>query len=515
MKDQFLVMQHDIYSQVKLKLKNGFPAFAEDGIAVRVLNPDSADDLNLLQEFRYNHYVESLKYVERPSHGKKIEYDKYDEHAVHFGAFDDRNILVGYTRLILPGQHGLQVHNEFEDLIHPRLDPARDMKKCIESSRFIVAPELGHRRYQAAQMLYKIKYQFVKRFGFKYWYQVSEMKLIRAHRHKKYPFKVIGEAKEYQGALCYPAAVDLDDFDNNLMEKAAEHYRWMNEGLEEINDYRDLVSRNFAFIDQSLQSLIKEKRVLFAGCGLGSSIAQLAVRMGFTKFIVADFDEVELSNLNRQAFMTGDIGKNKALQVSTLLTRINPHVKVKTVSERLSPSNIEQLISEADLIVNTVDFNETVYKINDIATSQGKPVFFPLNVGFGGILLVFNDQTITLQEMTAGTQGNVDFIRMLARSIKGFDIPSYVLPVVSELDMYENQGFLPQTGIAVNITASITVLAMIAYIAGWPLRLAPHVISSDALLAMGKEPSSNEHLINFKKHSMLFKLKKKVPIKIK
>lgn len=244
-----------------------------------------------------------------------------------------------------------------------------------------------------------------------------------------------------------------------------------------------LVSRNAQFIDTKLQSQLKAKRIFFAGCGLGSNIALLAARAGFSKFVIADFDKVELSNLNRQAFTRNHLQRNKASALRNVLLEIHPDAEVEYVSYELNPSNVNDFIDRSDLIVNTVDFDATCYAIQDKAISQGKPVLFPLNIGFGGLLLIFTEQTIRLQQMTDKATGNANFLKALSKSIKGYDIPEYVAPALAALDKYDEAGFLPQTGIAANITASLAVTAMIGCIAGWPLRFAPYAISADALLS--------------------------------
>jgi tRNA A37 threonylcarbamoyladenosine dehydratase len=66
--------------------------------------------------------------------------------------------------------------------------------------------------------------------------------------------------------------------------------------------------RNFLYISESNQEKIKNFRILIGGCGLGSVIAECALRLGFENLTVIDGDKVELSNLNRQNYTQKDIG---------------------------------------------------------------------------------------------------------------------------------------------------------------------------------------------------------------
>jgi N-acyl-L-homoserine lactone synthetase len=462
---------------------------AKDGnYTARILDPHDDEDSRLFEEFRYKYWIEEFNYIQETEkehkESRKRESDKYDEHSVHFGVFDSHNDLVGYSRFILPGKHGLQVQVEFNNLLHSVSDFEKMVEHSVESSRLIVQRELARDRHQAAQLIYKMKYRFMKRNQYRYWYHISELKLIRALKRQMYPFSIIGEGKEYQNGVCYPALMDLQEVDQILLKKAPDYYRWLNEGLNDTLYYNTFMSRNTAFLDNNNIDKIKNARILFAGCGLGSMIAVLCARMGFTKFIVADFDKVELSNLNRQTYTTDDIGKNKAVAIADILLQIQPDAEIEIIPEKLTPATSKRLIDSSDIIINTVDFNETCYAINDMATAVGKPVLFPLNAGFGGLVLVFDKSSISLREMTGGAHGNIGFLNRLAESLEGYNPPDYLSNFLGSLNEFESMGYLPQTGIAVNITSSLVVLAIIGYLSGWPIRYAPYPITSDAMFAI-------------------------------
>ena len=73
------------------------------------------------------------------------------------------------------------------------------------------------------------------------------------------------------------------------------------------------------FLSSEDQHAIAQTRVLLAGCGLGSNIAVLAARTGFSRFTIADGDVVDSSNLNRQAFRVEHLGRNKAEVTESLI----------------------------------------------------------------------------------------------------------------------------------------------------------------------------------------------------
>ncbi len=214
--------------------QNGLPVLKENGFVARLLDADNPTEMELFQRLRYRYWVEKFKFFKPKAPGeKKLESDAYDEHSVHFGAFNDRADLVAYSRFILPGPNGLQIKNEFEELVHPRVKANFNIPRSVESSRLIVEPNLGIKRHYVAQMIYKLKYQYMKLHGFRYWYIVSEKKLIRALRLQKYPFEIIGKGREYYGSVRYPAVMDIDKVDSILKLEEPAYFKWLNEELED------------------------------------------------------------------------------------------------------------------------------------------------------------------------------------------------------------------------------------------------------------------------------------------
>src|SRR5262244_2613762 len=94
------------------------------------------------------------------------------------------------------------------------------------------------------------------------------------------------------------------------------------------SDTGDLFSRNWAFISPELQQRLNETTLFAAGVGLASRICEIACRTGFGRFILADGDRVERSNLNRQAFTSYQVGQNKADATADVLHKIRPDTTV-------------------------------------------------------------------------------------------------------------------------------------------------------------------------------------------
>ncbi|WP_305043519.1 sulfur carrier protein ThiS adenylyltransferase ThiF [Geoalkalibacter sp.] len=101
---------------------------------------------------------------------------------------------------------------------------------------------------------------------------------------------------------------------------------------------------------------VKGASVGIAGAGgLGSAVAVALARIGVGRLIIADFDVVEPSNLNRQQYFVDQIGLPKVEALRDNLARINPYVKVDIFNGRLTPENIPTVFAEARILVEAFD----------------------------------------------------------------------------------------------------------------------------------------------------------------
>src|SRR5690242_20875857 len=151
------------------------------------------------------------------------------------------------------------------------------------------------------------------------------------------------------------------------------------------SDSNDLFSRNWAFITPALQHILDHTCLFAAGAGLSSTIVTLACRTGFGSFILADGDNVELSNLNRQAFFRRQIGENKAVATAQLLRDIRPEVEVTVLPEFIENDSYVASFERANIVINSIDYdNPALFALARDARSRGIPMIIPLNLGLSG-----------------------------------------------------------------------------------------------------------------------------------
>jgi sulfur carrier protein ThiS adenylyltransferase len=107
---------------------------------------------------------------------------------------------------------------------------------------------------------------------------------------------------------------------------------------------------------QEIKDILKTKVVGIAGCGgLGSNCAVALARVGVGKLIIADFDKIEESNLNRQYYFWDQIGEVKSHALKKNIKRINPAVEVISHNVMIEESNFEGLFKDCDVVVEAFD----------------------------------------------------------------------------------------------------------------------------------------------------------------
>jgi sulfur carrier protein ThiS adenylyltransferase len=136
---------------------------------------------------------------------------------------------------------------------------------------------------------------------------------------------------------------------------------------------------------EEIKQVLKTKTVGIAGCGgLGSNCAAALARVGIGRLILADFDLVQEGNLNRQFYFYDQIGMLKVAALKQNLFRINPDVRVNTFDIRLCQSDIIEIYSKCDVIVEAFDKPEMKYLILDAVHNNMPDKYLVMGVGMAG-----------------------------------------------------------------------------------------------------------------------------------
>ncbi len=140
-----------------------------------------------------------------------------------------------------------------------------------------------------------------------------------------------------------------------------------------------------------VHEVFKQAKVAIAGLGgLGSNVAVALARVGIGELLLVDYDLVEPSNLNRQAYEIGDIGKSKCDALLASLKRINPYNIYKTINKKVEAKDVEGIFEGYDIVVEA--FDNASYKamlVNEILAKTNKPI-----VSASGMAGLYNPNTI-------------------------------------------------------------------------------------------------------------------------
>jgi molybdopterin/thiamine biosynthesis adenylyltransferase/rhodanese-related sulfurtransferase len=140
------------------------------------------------------------------------------------------------------------------------------------------------------------------------------------------------------------------------------------------------------------QTKLLESKVLMLGAGgLGSPAALYLAAAGVGTIGVVDMDEVDASNLQRQILHNVDrVGERKVDSAKKTLTMLNPDVNVVTYDTRLDASNIIDILSDYDIVVDGADNFPSRYLLNDASVKLGIPVVHGSIFRFEGMVSVFD-----------------------------------------------------------------------------------------------------------------------------
>ncbi|HEX5339441.1 MAG TPA: molybdopterin-synthase adenylyltransferase MoeB [Gammaproteobacteria bacterium] len=139
------------------------------------------------------------------------------------------------------------------------------------------------------------------------------------------------------------------------------------------------------------QARLAAARVLLVGLGgLGSPATLYLAAAGVGTLVLNDFDNVDLSNLQRQiAHRTADIGRAKTASATTNLRALNPDCRVECLDRRLSGAELETAIAGVDVVLDGSDNFGTRFAVNAACVHAGTPLVSGAAIRYTGQLTTF------------------------------------------------------------------------------------------------------------------------------
>ena len=126
--------------------------------------------------------------------------------------------------------------------------------------------------------------------------------------------------------------------------------------------------------DERFPKVIMEKlnsaRVAIAGLGgLGSNIAMMLARSGVGHLLLVDFDTVDVTNLNRQAYLIPQVGSPKPQALIELLKQVNPYLEYEERFVKVTPENVKELFSTYPIVCEAFDKpDQKAMLVNEVLT---------------------------------------------------------------------------------------------------------------------------------------------------
>jgi sulfur carrier protein ThiS adenylyltransferase len=134
-----------------------------------------------------------------------------------------------------------------------------------------------------------------------------------------------------------------------------------------------------------LSKKLKKYCVGIAGVGgLGSNCAVSLARIGIGKIVIADYDIVSKSDLNRQHYFLDQIGEKKVLALKKNISKINPDVEIYAYDLKLNSDKIIKIFKDCDVIVEAVDLAETKQMVIETILSQMPDKYIVSGLGIAG-----------------------------------------------------------------------------------------------------------------------------------
>lgn len=174
------------------------------------------------------------------------------------------------------------------------------------------------------------------------------------------------------------------------------------QNLPDETDYYDLITKRNT---PGIQEKLKGSTVGIAGLGgLGSNVAVQLARSGVGRMVLADFDMVDPTNLNRQNYYMRHIGMKKSEAIKDVLRQINPYIELTSYDVYLDRSNIISIFGTVDVLVEAFDLAENKSLILDewLTQPHNKPIVCASGMGGTGISNSIRTRKIGQQIYLAG-----------------------------------------------------------------------------------------------------------------
>jgi len=184
--------------------------------------------------------------------------------------------------------------------------------------------------------------------------------------------------------------------------------------------YDEAFSRNIGWITQAEQYKLRSARIAIAGLGgVGGAHLLTLARLGVANFTIADFDDFDVHNMNRQAgaFMPF-MGRPKIDTVAQLALDINPEIDIRLFPKGITPDNVDDFLKDVDVYVDGLDFFALPARRMVFAKcrEKGIPALTAAPLGMGVAFLYFSPAGMSFEDYfkVEGQEQQEQYARFIA-----------------------------------------------------------------------------------------------------
>jgi molybdopterin/thiamine biosynthesis adenylyltransferase len=224
-------------------------------------------------------------------------------------------------------------------------------------------------------------------------------------------------------------------------------------------DYQQAFSRNIGWVTQQEQETLRHKKIAIAGLGgVGGSHLLTLTRLGIGKFHIADFDQFELPNFNRQAGATiSHLNRPKTEVLAEMACDINPELNITKFPVGVTKDNLSEFFTGVDVYVDALDFFafEAREMVFAYCAEHGIPAITAAPLGMGTALLVFMPGKMTFEQyFQLSGKSEVDKIIHFLVGLSPAMLHRGYLIDPTAVDLLRHKG--PSTPMACELCAGVT-----------------------------------------------------------
>ncbi|MAT64963.1 MAG: thiamine biosynthesis protein ThiF [Gammaproteobacteria bacterium] len=265
-------------------------------------------------------------------------------------------------------------------------------------------------------------------------------------------------------------------------------------------DYQEAFSRNLGWVTPREQAVLRDRRVAIAGMGgVGGSHLLTLSRLGVGAFSIADFDDFELANFNRQAgAMYSTLGQPKVDVLARMAADINPELDLRRFPAGIGEADLEAFLDDCDLYIDGLDFFAMAIRRAMFAACHrlGIPAVTAAPLGMGTAVLCFLPGGMSFEDYFCleGRDETEQLLRFLVGLAPAGLHRAYLVDPRS-IDLARHRG--PSTSMGCELAAGAAASQALKLLLNrGPVLAAPHGIQYDAYRNRARRtwrPGGNRH----------------------